>query len=86
MSGTAGSGKSTALMKLALRLVAQGNSVSWVSPEGDFSPRDIRTSAAGLKQPHVNPATLAEIRLPRVPSDGVGGWLWSPTAVYSVNF
>jgi hypothetical protein len=53
VSGTAGSGKSTALMKLALRLVAQGNSVNWVSPEGDFSPRDIRTSAAGLKEPHV---------------------------------
>ena len=40
-------------MKLALRLVAQGNSVSWVSPEGDFSPRDIRTSVTGLKEPHV---------------------------------
>lgn len=53
VSGTAGSGKSTALMKLALRLVAQGNSVSWVSPEGDLSPRDIRTSVTGLKEPHV---------------------------------
>ena len=53
ISGTAGSGKSTALMRVALKLTAQGNSVGWINPEGDFSPRDIRTSASSNREPHV---------------------------------
>ena len=53
ISGTAGSGKSTALMRAALKLAAQGTSAGWVSPEGDLSPRDIRTSTSVHKEPHV---------------------------------
>jgi Mrp family chromosome partitioning ATPase len=53
ISGTAGSGKSTALMRVALKLTAQGNSVGWINPEGDLSPRDIRISASSHKEPHV---------------------------------
>ena len=53
ISGTAGSGKSTALMKVGLKLAARGNSVGWVSPESELSPRDIRTSTSVHKEPHV---------------------------------
>lgn len=42
LAGTAGSGKSTSLMNLALRLSAAGTPVAWVSREADISPRDIR--------------------------------------------
>ena len=53
ISGTAGSGKSTALTKVGLKLAARGQSVSWVSPEGDYSPKDIRTSTKHLTGRHV---------------------------------
>ena len=51
ISGTSGSGKSTALMKAALRLSAVGEEVGWVHPEEDFSPRDIRSFARQQRKP-----------------------------------
>lgn len=42
VSGTAGSGKSTALMRLCLRLVAAGTHVGFLNKDIDLSPRDIR--------------------------------------------
>jgi len=52
ISGTSGSGKSTALMKAALRLSASGEEVGWVDPEEDFSPRDIRNYARQKRKPY----------------------------------
>ena len=52
ISGTSGSGKSTALMKAALRLSASGEEVGWVDPEEDFSPRDIRAFARQQRKPY----------------------------------
>ncbi|MGA2672789.1 MAG: SIR2 family protein [Terracidiphilus sp.] len=51
VSGTSGSGKSTALMKAALRLSASGAEVGWVDPEEDLSPRDIRSFAGQQRGP-----------------------------------
>jgi Mrp family chromosome partitioning ATPase len=42
ISGTAGSGKSTALMRICLRLVAEGTKVGWLDRLSDISPRDVR--------------------------------------------
>jgi len=42
--GTAGAGKSTALMRACLRLVAEGFRVAWVDRESDVSPREIRSA------------------------------------------
>jgi hypothetical protein len=42
VTGTAGSGKSTSTMRLALRLEAQGRNVFWIDRTVDASPRDIR--------------------------------------------
>ncbi len=42
VTGTAGSGKSTALMRVCLRLSAEGHSVGWVDEEGSLSPHEIR--------------------------------------------
>ncbi len=42
IAGTSGAGKSTALMRAALRLSAQGVPVAWADPEEDLSPSDIR--------------------------------------------
>jgi hypothetical protein len=42
VTGTAGSGKSTALMRVALRLNAEGESVGWLDSEGSLSPHEIR--------------------------------------------
>ncbi len=44
VTGTAGSGKSTALMRLCLRLAAEGRGVAWIDRDSEFSPRDIRNS------------------------------------------
>jgi hypothetical protein len=52
ISGTSGSGKSTALMKAAMRLSASGEEVGWVDPEEDFSPRDIRSFAKQQRKPY----------------------------------
>jgi hypothetical protein len=45
ISGTSASGKSTALMRVALRLSASGIPTGWVDPEEDLSPGDVRTYA-----------------------------------------
>jgi Mrp family chromosome partitioning ATPase len=42
ITGTAGSGKSTALMRACLRLVAEGTNVGWIDRLSDFPARDIR--------------------------------------------
>jgi len=42
IGGTAGSGKSTALMRLSLALSAAGQRVAWVAPDAEVSPRTIR--------------------------------------------
>jgi hypothetical protein len=52
ISGTSGSGKSTALMKAALRLSASGEEVGWVDPEEDFTPRDIRSFSRQQRKPY----------------------------------
>lgn len=53
VTGTAGSGKSTALMKMCLRLVAQGIRVGWADRELSLSPREIRLSMREQKPPAV---------------------------------
>ena len=45
VTGTAGSGKSTALMGACLKLMAQGERVGWVDRDGSLSPYDILRSA-----------------------------------------
>jgi nucleoside-triphosphatase THEP1 len=42
VAGTAGSGKSTAAMRLALALTAQGTKVAWVDNSVDISPLNLR--------------------------------------------
>jgi hypothetical protein len=42
VSGTAGSGKSTSLMRVALTASNEGISTGWLDRESEFSPRDIR--------------------------------------------
>jgi hypothetical protein len=41
LTGTAGSGKSTCLMRLVLRAAAQGHRVGWIDRNSELSPRDI---------------------------------------------
>lgn len=53
ISGTSGSGKSTALMRVSLRLSAGGAPVSWVNPEEGVSPRDLRAHAREKREPYV---------------------------------
>ena len=53
VTGTAGSGKSTALMKMCLRLVAQGVRVGWADRELSLSPREIRLSMREENAPDV---------------------------------
>ncbi len=53
LTGTAGSGKSTALMRLCLRLVAQGTRVGWVDRSVDLSPKDIRACMRSDEAPQV---------------------------------
>jgi hypothetical protein len=52
ISGISGAGKSTALLKAALRLSASGQEVGWVDPEEDFTPRDIRSFTRQQQQPY----------------------------------
>jgi len=52
MTGTAGSGKSITLMRLALRYHAMGRSVLWINPESEVSIREIRSSIR-LTEPDV---------------------------------
>ncbi|MGC2544631.1 MAG: hypothetical protein WA426_02205, partial [Silvibacterium sp.] len=53
ISGTSGSGKSTALMRVALRFSANGAPVSWVDPEEDITPKDVRAHARLQQRPYV---------------------------------
>ena len=46
LTGTAGSGKSTALMRVALALSAKGIDCGWTSSDFDVSPRDLRAAAS----------------------------------------
>jgi hypothetical protein len=41
ITGTAGAGKSTCIMRLALRAAAQGHRIAWVDRANELSPRDI---------------------------------------------
>jgi hypothetical protein len=53
ISGTSGSGKSTALMKAALRLSAAGESVAWIDSDEEFSPYEIRVFARQQQKAYV---------------------------------
>ena len=53
LTGTAGSGKSTALKRLALRFSAEGRTVGWIDPEGSLSPREIRAEMRKSDAPQV---------------------------------
>ena len=53
VTGTAGSGKSTALMKVCLRLSAEGKRVGWVDRDSDLSPRELRGIMRALNSPSV---------------------------------
>jgi hypothetical protein len=55
ITGTAGSGKTTALMRLALTLSSAGTRVGWIDRETEISVRDIRRL---MKNPEA-PAVLA---------------------------
>ena len=55
ITGTAGSGKSTSLMRVCLRLVAEGVRVGWIDRTSDFSPGQIRVT---MRSEHA-PAVLA---------------------------
>jgi tetratricopeptide (TPR) repeat protein len=51
--GTAGSGKSVALMRLALSLTADGHRVGWVCRDDTVSPHDIRATMRSDDAPRV---------------------------------
>ena len=53
VTGTAGSGKSTALMRVALRLNAEGQSVGWLDSEGSLSPHEIRVGMRDKDAPMI---------------------------------
>ena len=53
LTGTAGSGKSTSLMRLCLRFVAEGARVGWVNRDSDISTRDIRREMRARGAPKV---------------------------------
>ncbi len=53
VTGTAGSGKSTACMRAALRLVANGTACGWTSSDYDVSPTDLRSIASLGELPEV---------------------------------
>ena len=53
VTGTAGSGKSAALMRLCLRLVAKGVKVGWVDRDNDIPPREIRSAMRAENAPVV---------------------------------
>lgn len=53
VSGTAGSGKSTSLMRLSLRLVGEGHRVGWLDRATDLSPREIREDMRADGSPDV---------------------------------
>ena len=53
VTGTAGSGKSTALMRACLKLTAQDERVGWIDHDSGLSPRDIRRSVKADGAPRV---------------------------------
>ena len=53
ITGTAGSGKSASLMRLCLRLAADGVHVGWVDRHSDLSPRQIRSAMRSENAPPV---------------------------------
>jgi hypothetical protein len=53
ITGTAGSGKSTSLMRLCLRLVADGVHVGWLDDFTEMTPRDIRRAMKSAGAPAV---------------------------------
>ena len=53
VTGTAGSGKSTALMRTCLRLSAEGARVGWVDRDSGVSARDIRRAVREAEAPMV---------------------------------
>ncbi len=53
ITGTAGTGKSTSLKRLALRLSATGQRVAWVDKTTDISPRFIKQTMSSLRPPHI---------------------------------
>lgn len=53
ITGTAGSGKSTSLMRAVLNLVASGSKVAWIDRDVDFSPREIVLGMQGDAAPTV---------------------------------
>lgn len=53
ITGTAGAGKSTALMRLALRLTSDGSRVAWVDRDSEHAPADLRACTSGDDAPAV---------------------------------
>jgi len=53
VTGTAGSGKSTSLMRLALAETAAGRSVGWVDKDSDVPPREVRRSMERRGHPEI---------------------------------
>jgi Mrp family chromosome partitioning ATPase len=68
LTGTAGSGKSTALMRACLRLVADGKRVGWVDRTVDLSPKDIRTCMRSENPPGVLAIDDADVYGPTLAS------------------
>ncbi|MGE0454268.1 MAG: hypothetical protein AB7O37_16835 [Vicinamibacteria bacterium] len=66
ITGTAGSGKSTALMRAVLRLSAAGTKVGWVDRDSDLSPRAIRTAMRGDAAPPVLAVDDADVYGPEL--------------------
>ena len=53
VTGTAGSGKSTALMKVCLRLSAEGKRVGWLDRDSELSPRELQRIMRASNPPQV---------------------------------
>jgi len=53
ITGTAGSGKTTSLMRLCLDLVREGYAVGWNDRDSELSPRTIRNSMNGNDAPKI---------------------------------
>ena len=68
ITGTAGSGKSTSLMRLCLRLVADGVHVGWMNELTEMTPRDIRRVMKSAGAPAVLAIDDADIYGPELSS------------------
>jgi hypothetical protein len=53
ITGTAGSGKSASLMRICLRLAADGVHVGWIDRQTDLAPRQIRAAMRAPNPPQV---------------------------------